>query len=218
MFQSIEIGSIEWTAAVLLERFGAIPLNRIRHDPAPGAANERDVIDIHRREHRLYELVDGMLLEKTVGVYESYLAVVLQYVILKFVRENNLGLVLGADGMMRLAPGLVRIPDISFISWNRLPERRVPREAISPVAPNLAIEIISQSNTREEMQRKLSDYFSHGVEQLWYVYPGQREIWSYSSPSQYEIIEHDQILNGGIVLPGFTLALKDLFAEPDQAA
>jgi Uma2 family endonuclease len=142
----------------------------------------------------------------------------LQYMILKYVREHNLGLVLAADGMMRLASGLVRIPDISFISWNRLPERRVPREAISPVAPNLAIEIISQGNTREEMQRKLTDYFSHGVEQVWYVYPGQREIWSYSSPAQYELIEHDQILNGGTVLPGFTLALKDLFAEPDQAA
>ena len=72
------------------------------------------MIGIHDREDRLCELVDGVLLEKTVGTYESYLALLLG----NFVDENNLGIVLGADGMMRLVPGLVRIPNVSFISGN----------------------------------------------------------------------------------------------------
>jgi Uma2 family endonuclease len=105
-----------WTAADLVEHFGAVFLHRIRHDPPPGSATERDVIEIHNREDRLYELVDGVLLEKTVGTYESYLAMLLGQLLGVYVRQNDLGIVLGADGMMRLAPGLVRIPDVSFVS------------------------------------------------------------------------------------------------------
>ena len=61
-----------WTAVDLVERFGAIPLNRVRQEPVPGSATEQDVIEIREHEDRLYELVDGTLVEKTVGVYESY--------------------------------------------------------------------------------------------------------------------------------------------------
>ena len=62
------------TAADLLELFGPMPAGRIRTDPPPGTATEQDVIDIEARESRLCELVDGVLVEKTVGYYESYLA------------------------------------------------------------------------------------------------------------------------------------------------
>jgi hypothetical protein len=55
----------EWTAADLVERFGPIPLRRIRLDTPPGSATEQDVIEIYNREKRLYELVDGVLVEKT---------------------------------------------------------------------------------------------------------------------------------------------------------
>jgi len=96
-----------WTAADLLDHFGPIPLHRIRHDPAPGAATEDDVVEIHLREDRLYELVDGVLVEKTAGTYESYLAVSLIEVLAAFVRKHRLGIVLGPDGMMRLSPGLI---------------------------------------------------------------------------------------------------------------
>lgn len=106
-----------WTAADLVRRFGAIPLCRVRHDPAPGTAVEEDVVTIHDREDRLYELIDRTLVEKTVGTYESYLAMMLGRILGNFIIDHNLGVVLGADGMLRLAPGLVRIPDVSFISW-----------------------------------------------------------------------------------------------------
>lgn len=60
-----------------------------------------------------------------------------------FVVENNLGIVLGADGMLRLAPGLERIPDAAFSSWNRLPNRRIPDQAIADLVPDLAVEVVS---------------------------------------------------------------------------
>jgi len=208
-----------WTAADLVERFGAVPLSRIRHDPAPGTATERDVIEIHDREDRLYELVDGVLMEKTVGTYESYLAGVLTHLLWGFVRAKDLGIVLPADGMMRLAPGLVRIPDVSFISWERLPGRKVPREPIADLSPDLAVEVISKGNTPEEMERKLADYFSAAVRQVWYVYhTPRREVRVYAAAEECSVVSERETLDGGPVLPGFILPLERLFAEPGQAA
>ena len=60
-----------------------------------------------------------------------------------FVKARNLGLVTGADSMLRLAPGLVRIPDLAFISWQRLPERRVPTDPIPGLVPDLVVEVLS---------------------------------------------------------------------------
>ena len=123
------------TAADLLELFGPMPAGRIRTDPPPGTATEQDVIDIEARESRLCELVDGVLVEKTVGYYESYLAVQLGYFLAGFVRRHHLGVVAGEAGMMRLSAGLVRIPDVSFVSWDQLPGHRVPRVAILGAGP-----------------------------------------------------------------------------------
>ncbi len=109
--------------------------------PPPGEATEEDVVAIHGREKRLYELVDAVLVEKTMGAYEAYLAIELAAILRNYVRQRGLGIVLGPDGMMRLAPGLVRIPDVSFISFDRLPGRKVPRQAMFDLAPELAVEV-----------------------------------------------------------------------------
>ena len=208
-----------WTAADLVERFGAIPLSRIRQEPAPGTATERDVSEINERENRLFELLDGILVEKTAGAYESYLSGILVHILWGFVERNNLGIVLGADGMMRLAPGLVRIPDASFISRQRLPGGKAPRDPIPDLAPDLAVEVISKFNTRREMDRKLQDYFAAGVRLVWYVYHSpRREVRVYVNPTEHSVVREDETLDGGEVLPGFRLALADLFAEPAAPA
>jgi len=64
----------EWTVADLQRRFGPIPFSRIRQNPAPGTATEDDVLWLNDHEDRLCELVDGILVEKTVGLEESWLA------------------------------------------------------------------------------------------------------------------------------------------------
>jgi len=203
-----------WTAVDLVERLGAIPLDRVRTNPPPGSATERDVIEIHDRENRLCELLDGTLLEKTMGSFESYLALYLGHLLTAFVAENRLGIVLGADGMLRLAPGLVRIPDVSFVSWDRLPGRAFPREEVWRLAPDLAVEVVSKGNTRQEMARKLADYFSAGVRLVWYVYPAACEVQVYEAPDKCVTLAAQETLDGGAVLPGFRLPLSTLFAQP----
>lgn len=198
----------------LAEKFGSIPLERIRIRPFPGTAKEKDVLEIHLRENRLCELVDGVLVEKTGGFREAYLAVVLGNILHAFVKAHKLGIVVGADGMMRLAAGLVRIPDVAFISWERLPNG-IPKKPIPNLAPDLAVEVLSAGNTEKEMKRKLKDYFASKVRLVWFVDPEQRTVEVFTSPNQSKILKEGQTLTGGQVLPEFSLALTDLFAELD---
>lgn len=210
----VEAEANAWTAADLVERLGAIPLVRIRQFPAPGTAVEQDAIDINERKAGLCELIDGALVEKTVGAYESYLAVLIASLLATFVNEHKLGFVLGSDGMTRLEPGQIRIPDAAFYSWSRFPDRRVPRTAYVDTAPDLAVEVISPSNTRQEMDRKLTDYFTGGTRLVWYIYPNRREVVVFHSPTAQQLLRESDQLVGEDVLPGFRLNLTEFFAGP----
>lgn len=140
-----------WSMGDLLKHFGGISPDRIRLDPAPGRVQEHHVTELDDHEDRLYELVDGVLVEKIMGLPESYVAVEVSSHVRHFVVEHDLGIVTGSDGTMRLMPGLVRIPDVAFVSWERLPGKIVPDVAIPDLAPNLAIEVLSEGNTKGEM-------------------------------------------------------------------
>jgi Uma2 family endonuclease len=190
-------------------------LSRIRLHPFPGTATEKDVLEVHARERRLCELVDGILVEKPMGIRESFLAIALASILREFCKAANLGAVVGPDGMIRLAPGLVRIPDVSFIPWDYFPNRQMTTKAMADFAPALAVEVLSPSNTKEEMKQKLRDYFQAGCKLVWFVDPDKRTVAVYSSPDSLVILTEEDTLDGGIVLVGFSLPLRQLFAELD---
>jgi Uma2 family endonuclease len=204
------------TLADLLERLGGVPLDRIRFHPPPGSATVRDVLDVRQRDGVLCELVEGVLLEKTVGFTEAGLAAFLLEVLNTFVRSRNLGIVTGPDGTVELMAGLVRIPDVAFTRWDRLPGRRYPTAPVPRLAPNLAVEVLSRSNTPGEMAVKRQDYFTAGVELVWEIDPVARAVTVYTSATQSTTLAATDALDGGSVLPGFTLALQELFAELDR--
>jgi Uma2 family endonuclease len=204
------------TFADLLNRLGGVPLERIRFRPFPGTATVQDVIDIERQEGKLCELVEGVLLEKVMGLIESALAGLLIEVLGAFVVPRNLGIVTGADGTVELMSGLVRIPDVAFISWDRLPGRRYPTAPIPQLAPNIAVEVLSRSNTPGEMSVKRQDYFTAGVELVWEIDPDARTVAVYPSATDVTTLTETDTLDGGSVLPGFTLPLQQLFAELDR--
>lgn len=204
------------TLADLLKRLGGVPLERIRFQPAPGTATIQDVIDIADREDRICELVEGVLLEKVMGWSESRLAGFLLGFLNAFVIPRNLGVVTGPDGTMELMPDLVRIPDVAFTNWDRLPGRRGPTAPVPRMVPNLAVEVLSRSNTPGEMAVKREDYFSADVEIVWEIDPNARTVVVYASPTRSTTLADTDTLTGGIVLPGFTLPLRDLFAELDR--
>ena len=118
--------------------------------------------------------------------------------------------------MMRLFPGLVRIPDVAYASWDRLPGGRRSDAAIPDLVPDLAIEVLSQSNTKAEMKLKRQEYFSAGVRLVWLVEPKTRTVDVYTSKSRFKRLTEADVLDGGAVLPGFRLSVRDLFAELDR--
>jgi Uma2 family endonuclease len=204
------------TLADLLDGLGGVPLNRIRFRPYPGSATVQDVIDLERREGNLFELVEGVLLEKAAGFLQSGLASFLMSHLNASVFPRNLGIVTGSDGTVELMPGLTRIPDVAFTSWDRLPGGRYPVAPIPRLAPNLAVEVLRQSNTPGEMAVKRQDYFTAGVELVWETDPVARTVAVHTSPTAVTTLNPGDILDGGSVLPGFTLPVQELFAELDR--
>jgi Uma2 family endonuclease len=205
-----------WTVADLLRHFGPIPASRVRHDPPPGTATEKDVTELEAREGRLYELIDGVLVEKTMGYYESYLAALIVRWLGDYAEKHNLGIVTGADGASRLLPEQVRIPDAALVRWDRLPGRRLPPQAIPPLCPDLAVEILSEGNTPEEMERKLVEYFRAGVQVVWYVDPTRRSVRVYTGPDRPITLTEEHTLDGGDRPAGFRLPLRQLFAAQPE--
>ena len=201
------------TFADVLEELGGISPSRIRMQPAPGRATEKDVIRIEASENRLFELVDGVLVEKAMGAREALLASFIGHFIWDFLNDHNLGVVLGADGMLRLRPRLVRIPDVAFISWDQIPSGEFPSKPIPDLYPDLAVEVLSDSNTVAEIDRKLTEYFEAGCRLAWIVDPKTNTADVYTSPTDCRHLKPSQSLDGGDVLPGFKLPLKELFAS-----
>lgn len=95
---------IHWTVEDLQRHLGGVPANRIRLFPPPGTATEEDALYIASHEDRICELVDGILVEKTMASYESLLAGILITLINIYLQENPLGIVLAPVGTLRILP------------------------------------------------------------------------------------------------------------------
>jgi len=204
-----------WTASEVIAHFGDIPIARLRTSPPPGEATEADVVELHERHDRLCELIDGTLVEKATGWQEAELTIIIATILRRFVSANRLGKVLGPDGMLGLEREQIRIPDVAYISKQRFAGRTVKPGAFWDLGCDLAVEVISPSNTRREMERKLADYFSAGVQQVWLVYLSPREVVVYTLPTSFSTFRDSDLLEGGAVLPGFSLPVAQIFAELD---
>ena len=201
------------TIGDLLRRLGDVPADRVRFTPVPGTATKDDLL---KPENKNCELVDETLVEKPLGMRESLLAIWIGHLLQNHVHPRNLGLITGADGTYEVLLGLVRLPDVAFVSWDRLPGRRVPDEPIPNVVPDLAIEVLSPSNTAKEMARKRGEYFRAGVRRVWEIDPRTRTARVYTSETAVTDLTSTDTLDGGPVLPGFSLPLAQVFAELDR--
>lgn len=198
--------AVEWWDAL-----GRVPFERIVFDPLPCTATEQDVVRLNDHEDRLCELIDGTLVEKTYGFDESVLEVRIAYLLMNHVIARKLGIVTGAGGPMRLFAGRVRIPDVAFVSFDRLPNRKSPGVPIPDLAPDLAVEVLSDRNTRREMENKLQEYFKAGTKLVWYVDFKTRSVEVYTSPANITRLSGGDVLGGGNVLPGFEVVVSTLF-------
>ncbi|MGL6097023.1 MAG: Uma2 family endonuclease [Fimbriiglobus sp.] len=199
----------------LLAALGGISPKRVRLDPAPGTATEKDVIRwLHAADKRLYELVDGTLVEKAVSYDASVVGGKILQLIANFSDDNgDFGVVAGADGAVKFMKGLVRFPDVSFVRLDRFPGGVVPKQPIIDLAPDLAVEVLSPSNTRGEITRKLKEYFLAGVRLVWVADPDSHTVRVFTAPDAVTELTEQHTLTGGDVLPGFAVSVAKLFAK-----
>jgi Uma2 family endonuclease len=129
------------------------------------------------------------------------------------VQENDLGIVLGEAGTLRILSDQIRVPDVAFLSWQHFPNRVLPAEPVPTVAPDLAVEVLSAGNTHAEMERKLDDYFAAGVKLVWFIDPASQSATVYEERDRARHVLLNDSLSGGDVLPGFELSLKQLFEK-----
>jgi Uma2 family endonuclease len=201
------------TLADLVARLGDVPLNRIRLLSPARPATEDDLLLLSEKYDIHCELVDGVLVEKPVGYYESRIASVLSHFIETYFDQHPIGIAAGESGPMRTTPGQVRMPDVSVVLGGRLTEEMLKTQKVLRLAPDLAIEILSESNTKREMARKLREYFEAGVKLVWYIDPENETAQAFSAIEQFETIAGDQELVGGTLLPGFAVKLSEVFAR-----
>ncbi len=205
------------TLADVQECLGGIPASRIRLHPIPGTATIRDLERLDSRTLRTCELINGVIVEKDMGWYESLVASVLIELLAPYVRTHRLGIVLGSDGVLQLFPTQARAPDVCFVSKRRLTKYKPSRNRPIPVMiPDLAIEVLSKSNTPKEIALKLNQYFTSGVRLAWVIDPKHRTATIHTSLTRQSTIGLDGMLDGARVVPGFRITLRELFDRADE--
>ncbi|HUQ83814.1 MAG TPA: Uma2 family endonuclease [Gemmatimonadaceae bacterium] len=133
--------------------------------------------------------------------------------LLSHVRPHQLGVVfMDAMGyeLLRL-PRTVRMPDLSFVRAGRLPEAGIG-PGLLKLAPDLAVEVLSPSETASELEEKLDDYLVSGTRLLWVVDPVRRTVMIISADAPVRWLREGDTLDGGAVIPGFTCAVADIFS------
>lgn len=160
-----------------------------------------------------HELIEGILVEMSrPKPRHGVIQVRLSYAVHAFVVRLSLGLVTTEAGyIVAKNPDTVLGPDVAFISKTRLPNPDL--DEYIPVAPDLAVEIVSPNDMADEVIEKVEKYLNAGTRIVWVVYSSVRLILVYEPGEVAKRLSIDSTLDGGEVLPGFTLPLRELFAE-----
>ena len=164
----------------------------------------------------LCELVDGVLKEKTpMGLFANILATILATSINTFAIPKRLGMAINETAYQRDAKN-TRRPDVSYYELSKLPSLEVLLEdpAVFDREPNLAIEVVSPTNTIAEMDKRIAHFFKTGIQLVWIVHPQSKQVHVYHSTKDCKILDIGDVLDGGVVLPGYSLPLHDLFHLP----
>lgn len=167
----------------------------------------------------LYEEIDGNRVEvPPMGAPEGIMASWLLGQLLLVATTGDLGFVVN-EVLFDLRPAVnrKRRPDLAFVSFERWPKhRRLGRVEAWPVVPDLAVEVVSPSNLAEDLLLKVREYFAAGVRLVWLIYPALEEVHAYRSPAELRLFGRADILDAEPVLPGFQLAIADLFGPEEH--
>lgn len=178
-----------------------------------------DQTELMLPEYERYEVMNGDLKEidtEMMGLLHTIIIDNLLLILKPFAIFNKLGLVHG-DGVkyvLLISQGSVQIaykPDIGFLRKGRIPSGFDLYRQPFPGAPDLAVEVISAGQGTPEMLDKVANYLKYGTQEVWVIYPMQRELHRYQSGEIAPEIYNDEESNQSGLFPGLTLKIADLF-------
>lgn len=161
------------------------------------------------------ELVRGRVVrEPAAGFEHGRITAIVGSILTRFVGERNLGVVVGAETGFVLAedPPIVRAPDAAFVATARLPVGTTSIKGFARLAPDLAVEIVSPSNSAADIRDKVRDYLDAGVRLVWVLEPRDRAVAVHRSGQERVVLRSDDALDGDDVLPGLRVPVTELFA------
>lgn len=164
---------------------------------------------------RLLELVEGKINEMPpAATNHSAFAIWLAVLLSNFVVPRNPGTISGEQGgyLLQTDPDIVRAPDVAFMTW----ERRRKQGPYLVGGPDLVIEVVSPRDSAADIQIKIAQYMAAGTRLMWVFYPQTRSVMVHLPDGSARMITAPGVLDGGDVLPGFTLALEEAFAFLDS--
>lgn len=161
-----------------------------------------------------YEIVYGEIKERSMpSPVHGRIQLKIGAKLLSHVEENNLGVVY-TETHFEFAENLSRVPDVAFVSFGRFPEDGEDKSSRWHIAPDLAVEVISPTDDYEDVQEKITEYFTFGVRQVWIVSPESKTLTVYQSRKQTTIFGEEDELICEDILPGFRLPLSEIFQKP----
>ena len=166
----------------------------------------------------LYEVVDGQVVEQKMSARETEIASILVGLLTPYLRTNRLGKVVG-EMLFRITPenDLRRRPDVAFVSHARWPfNRRVPNVPVWDMVPDLAIEVIGESNSAYEVLEKIHEFFAAGVSRVLGRLSQSGRGVSVHLANPIQVLKIGQELDGGDLLPGFHLPVAALFEDDPE--
>ena len=164
--------------------------------------------------NRRFELVKGVYVEiSPASALHGVVAIAIGSLLNDFVRKHGRGLATAAETGFILArnPDSVRAADAAFIAKERLPAGGVPEEGYWPLAPDLAVEVVSPNDRPDDVQEKAQEYLAAGTRMVWVIYPKTRSVMVYRSLRDIKILRAEDTLSGEDVLPGFEHKVNEIF-------
>ena len=166
--------------------------------------------ELPENRDRLFELINGEIVEKMASFTPSRIAMGIGTFLNNHVIPRDLGYVTGADGSYILSPDYEFMPDVGYISKERLPQE--PEREVQG-APDLAVEVKSPTDSKRGMRQKAEDYLRFGTKLVWLVFPEEKRVEVYEPDQDVREYGIDDTLDSGDVLPGFTLAVREIFPQ-----
>lgn len=165
-----------------------------------------------------YEIVYGEIRERPMpspihGRIQAEISAELR----NFVKANKLGIVY-TETHFEFAKNLSRVPDVAYISFERFPESGEDESSRWHIAPDLAIEVISPTDDYEDVQEKITEYFTFGVQQVWIISPETKTLTIYHTRKNVTILGEEDELICEDILPNFRLKLSEIFSVPDRVS